>query len=107
MSSLYEKIGGAAAVNAAVDLFYTKVLADDRIKHYFDGVDMDRQAVFNTAMADRIVVLSERPATVIEEIVVDLPDRSNPTARRQNPECTRYINRLFDLLRLQDARDIA
>jgi hemoglobin len=44
MSSLYERLGGAAAVDAAVDLFYTKVLADDRIKHFFDGVDMKRQA---------------------------------------------------------------
>ena len=44
MSSLYERIGGAAAVDAAVDVFYTKVLADDRIKHFFEGVDMKRQA---------------------------------------------------------------
>jgi hemoglobin len=44
MTTLYEKIGGAAAVDAAVDVFYTKVLADDRIKHFFDGVDMKRQA---------------------------------------------------------------
>ncbi len=42
--SLYERIGGDAAVNAAVDLFYRKVLADERIKHFFEGVDMDKQA---------------------------------------------------------------
>jgi hemoglobin len=42
-SSLYERIGGEAAVEAAVDLFYRKVLADDRISHYFDSVDMDAQ----------------------------------------------------------------
>lgn len=44
MSDLFEKIGGAPAVDAAVDLFYQKVLADERIKHFFDGVDMERQA---------------------------------------------------------------
>ncbi len=44
MNSFYEKLGGEAAVDAAVDLFYKKVLADDRIKHFFDGVDMRRQA---------------------------------------------------------------
>lgn len=44
MSSLYEKIGGEAAVNAAVDVFYRKVLSDNRIKQFFDGVDMARQA---------------------------------------------------------------
>jgi hemoglobin len=42
-TSLYDKIGGAAAVDAAVDVFYRKVLADQRISHYFDSVDMDRQ----------------------------------------------------------------
>lgn len=42
--TLYEKIGGDAAVNAAVDIFYRKVLADDRINQFFEGVDMDRQA---------------------------------------------------------------
>ncbi len=41
--SIYEKIGGAGAVEAAVDLFYRKVLADDRISHFFDTVDMDAQ----------------------------------------------------------------
>jgi hemoglobin len=44
MSSLYEKIGGEGAVNAAVDIFYRKVLKDDRIRHFFDGVDMTKQA---------------------------------------------------------------
>lgn len=42
-TSLYEQIGGQPAVEAAVDLFYRKVLADDRISHFFDDVDMDRQ----------------------------------------------------------------
>lgn len=45
MSSLYERIGGEAAVDVAVDLFYRKVLSDERISHYFDTVDMDRQRV--------------------------------------------------------------
>ena len=45
MSSLYERIGGAPAVKAAVDVFYGKVLADARIAHFFDGVDMAAQIV--------------------------------------------------------------
>lgn len=42
-SMLYERIGGAPAVDAAVDLFYEKVLADDTINGFFDGVDMKKQ----------------------------------------------------------------
>lgn len=41
--SLFERIGGAPAVDAAVDIFYRKVLTDDRISHFFDSVDMDAQ----------------------------------------------------------------
>lgn len=44
MSSLYEELGGAPAIAAAVDIFYRKVLGDDHIAHFFDGVDMERQA---------------------------------------------------------------
>jgi hemoglobin len=43
MSSLYEQLGGQPAVDAAVDIFYRKVLSDDRISDFFEGVDMDRQ----------------------------------------------------------------
>ena len=41
--SIYERIGGAPAVNAAVDIFYRKVLQDSRITHFFDDTDMDAQ----------------------------------------------------------------
>ncbi len=41
--TLFEKLGGKSAVEAAVDIFYGKVLADDRINHFFEGIDMDRQ----------------------------------------------------------------
>lgn len=44
MNSLYQKLGGEAAVDAAVDIFYRHVLADDRINHWFDDVDMEKQA---------------------------------------------------------------
>ena len=40
---LYDRLGGEPAVDAAVDLFYRKVLADDRISHFFDDTDMDGQ----------------------------------------------------------------
>ena len=43
-TSLFEKLGGNAAVDAAVDIFYRKVLSDDRINSFFEGVDMDKQA---------------------------------------------------------------
>ena len=41
--SLYHRLGGQAAINAAVDAFYVKVLADQRVKHFFDDVNMASQ----------------------------------------------------------------
>ena len=40
MAGIYDQIGGAGAVSAAVDLFYSKVLDDPSLAGYFDAVDM-------------------------------------------------------------------
>ncbi|CAG1022126.1 Group 1 truncated hemoglobin GlbN [Patescibacteria group bacterium] len=42
--SLYDQLGGEAAVDAAVDIFYRKVLSDYRINRFFDNSDMEKQA---------------------------------------------------------------
>jgi hemoglobin len=41
--SLFERIGGERAIDAAVDAFYRRVLGDDRIAHHFANLDMNRQ----------------------------------------------------------------
>jgi len=42
-ASLYHQLGGKPAIDAVVEAFYVKVLADDRIKHFFDDINMNRQ----------------------------------------------------------------
>ena len=49
MATLYEQLGGAAALDRAVDLFYRRMLRDDRVAPFFEGVDMERQAAKQTA----------------------------------------------------------
>lgn len=44
MVSLYQQLGGADALDHAVDIFYRKMLSDDRVARFFDDVDMERQA---------------------------------------------------------------
>lgn len=39
-ASLYHRIGGKAALEAAVDLFYVKVIADERVNFFFEDVNM-------------------------------------------------------------------
>jgi hemoglobin len=41
--SLYDQLGGNAAIDLAVDIFYRKVLTDNRVSSFFEGVDMDKQ----------------------------------------------------------------
>ena len=42
-TSIYEKIGGKAALQAVVEEFYQRVLADDLLKPFFEGTDMKKQ----------------------------------------------------------------
>ncbi|KTD61832.1 group I truncated hemoglobin [Legionella spiritensis] len=41
--SLFDRLGGQNAVNTAVDIFYRKMLTDDRVRDFFDDVDMEQQ----------------------------------------------------------------
>jgi hemoglobin len=41
--SLFKRLGGYEAIYAAVDRFYAKVLADERVGSFFADVDMDAQ----------------------------------------------------------------
>ena len=41
--SIYARIGGQAAIDAAVDIFYTKVLADDSVNFFFEDINMKAQ----------------------------------------------------------------
>ncbi len=41
--SLYERLGGEPAFQAAVDDFYRRMLTDDRVSRFFDDVDMEGQ----------------------------------------------------------------
>ena len=43
-ATLFERIGGDEAVEAAVDIFYSKVLSDPALQPFFEGVDMDSQS---------------------------------------------------------------
>ena len=49
MATLFDKLGGKAAVDLAVDKFYEKVLSDERIKHFFEGIDMVKQRAHQKA----------------------------------------------------------
>jgi NitT/TauT family transport system ATP-binding protein len=54
------------------------------------------------AMSDRILVMSERPGRIVEEIEVGLPDRDNPIARQSMQRAREIMAHLFDALHLDE-----
>jgi NitT/TauT family transport system ATP-binding protein len=49
-------------------------------------------------LSDRVLVMSRRPGRIIDEIVIDIPDRDEPLKRRLHPKVSDYVNRLMDRL---------
>jgi NitT/TauT family transport system ATP-binding protein len=75
-----------------------RTLAEERKTALFITHDL-AEAV---ALSDRILVMSARPGTIVEEIVVDLPERANPLARRRGPRVGEYLARLMELLHVEE-----
>ena len=49
-------------------------------------------------LSDRVLVMSARPGTIIDEIAIDLPQRDDPIERRREPKVNDYVARLMDRL---------
>ena len=41
-STMYQKLGGAPAIQGVVDEFYTRVFADDEVNGFFEGINKQR-----------------------------------------------------------------
>jgi NitT/TauT family transport system ATP-binding protein len=57
------------------------------------------------AMSDRILVMSERPGRIVEDIVVDMPHRDNPLIRQSLARARDLMAHLFDALHLEERVD--
>jgi NitT/TauT family transport system ATP-binding protein len=55
------------------------------------------------ALSDRVLVMSQRPGRIIEEIVVEVGDRDNPMKRRQHPRTAEHVVQLMGLLQIEQA----
>lgn len=54
-TTLYQRIGGDAALNAAVSRFYERVLADPALYPFFNGVSMGRLKAHQFAFLSHIL----------------------------------------------------
>jgi len=58
-------------------------------------------------MSDRILVMSRRPGRIIDEVVIDIPNREDPLRRRRDPRVEDYISRLMERLDIGHPSDAA
>ncbi|MDR0779979.1 MAG: ABC transporter ATP-binding protein [Pseudomonadales bacterium] len=56
-------------------------------------------------LSDRLLVMSARPGTLIDEIRIDLPHRNEPFKRRSLPEVGPLVGRLMQLLKVGEQRE--
>jgi NitT/TauT family transport system ATP-binding protein len=89
---------------SALDAQTKMVLQEDLAQTLWD---QKKTAVFIThdlaegvVLSDRLLVMSARPGTIIEEIAVDLPHRNDPFKRRALPEIGPLVGRLMKLLKV-------
>ena len=57
------------------------------------------------AMSDRILVMSDGPGRIVEEIEVGLPNRDNPIERLGTPRATEIVKHLFHALHIDNRLD--
>ncbi|WP_161972377.1 group I truncated hemoglobin [Glaciihabitans arcticus] len=91
--SIYDQVGGQAVVKSAVTVFYNRVLDDESLARWFDGVDLSRlkahQRAFLTAALDgpeiftgrdlatahaHMAITDDAFSTIIEHLVTALTD---------------------------------
>jgi NitT/TauT family transport system ATP-binding protein len=63
--------------------------------------------VESIALSDRVYVMSERPGTIIEEIVIEIPGRDDPMRRRRDPRVGAYVAELMSLLHVGERIEAA
>jgi hemoglobin len=69
--TLFETIGGRLKINAAVESFYKKVLADESLRPFFEGVGVDhlraRQSMFVSMLLGGKVVYTGKDIRAAHE----------------------------------------
>ncbi len=91
-----------SALDAQTKMILQQDLAQTLAAERKTALFITHDLVESIALSDRILVMSQRPGTIIEEIRVDLPHRDQPIVRRRDARVGEYVARLMELLHLGD-----
>jgi len=93
-----------SAVDAQTKMVLQKDLAETLQRLGKTALFITHDLAEAVSLSDRVLVMSQRPGRIIEEIRIDLPDRHDPFARRQQSGMAAYLKRLTELLDLAHAK---
>ncbi len=87
-----------SALDAQTRMVLQQDLARSLAAHAKTALFITHDLAEALALSDRVLVMSRRPGRIVEELVVDLPDRDSPIARRQHPRAGEYVSHLMKSL---------
>jgi len=87
-----------SAVDAQTRIMLQHDLAQTLVKANKTALLITHDLLEAVILSDRVLVMSKRPGRIIDEIVIDIPDRDHPLKRRRDPKVAGYIARLMDQL---------
>ena len=87
-----------SAVDAQTRMVLQRELAQTLKREAKTALLITHDLLEAVTLSDRVLVMSRRPGRIIEEIRIDLPQRDDPIARRQEPRVNEYVGRLMDRL---------
>ena len=91
-----------SSLDAQTKLIFQKSFAQTIASSQITTLLITHNLMEAVIMSDRILVMSERPSGIVEEIAVDLPDRDNPMARISAARSREYVDHLLASLHLAE-----
>ena len=91
-----------SAVDAQTRMVLQRELAQTLKRERKTALLITHDLLEAVTLSDRVLVMSRRPGHIIDEIRIELPQRDNPIARRNDPKVNDYVARLMDRLGIGD-----
>jgi NitT/TauT family transport system ATP-binding protein len=95
-----------SALDAQTKMILQQDLAKNVAQEKKTAVFITHDLTEAVVLSDRIFVMSERPGTITQEIIVQLPDRDNPMGRRKHPQLNDYVAQLMEHLKLDASAEM-
>jgi len=91
-----------SAVDAQTRMLLQRELAQTLMREGKTALLITHDLLEAVTLSDRVLVMSKRPGTIIDEIMIELPQRDNPIARRHEPRVNNYVGVLMQRLGIDE-----